>query len=335
MAADLPSLATPAIAPGPVFLFSDTSISYLFESSATDPGSSVHFVKNIANVTHVDAWTYGTNFASASFLQSTNADPATPAAQARGPAYPGFAGYTFTGQGSLELYTLYRGSLSGNALTHSKQFAVPAVFIKDVSLYFGADGETQNVRISPEKKVIVAGLQIAFDVPGYLTVAPVAYKEWNHNGLAQCGGPTNLGCANNSQSNFNSYTGTTSFNVVPRLEVGYFQPLSFTGLPLAITGVAGVTMPKGLEPISGAQVAAGGITNHSHTEITSKTQLVLDIGKVLGYKKGFADIYVGYKYWANKYGNNGAYNAYNITNGTYLTGTFESQVYCGMTLHVF
>ena len=80
-----------------------------------------------------------------------------------------FAPYNFDGHGATEFYGVYRGTLSGNALTHSKMFTFSPIFIKDISIEYGADGEFQNVAISPNKRLIVGGIQFAFDVPGFLT----------------------------------------------------------------------------------------------------------------------------------------------------------------------
>ena len=43
--------------------------------------------------------------------------------------------------------------------------------------------------LAPAKRDFVAGLQFAFDLPykGFFNVAPLAYKEINHNAFNQCG----------------------------------------------------------------------------------------------------------------------------------------------------
>jgi nucleoside-specific outer membrane channel protein Tsx len=311
-AADLPAKSTPAIstAPVPFFLFQDNTVSYRIETSATDPGSSVHFVKNIANLTHVDAYQYGTNFFSIDFLQSTNADPTAPIIQ------NAVAPYNFSGQGSLELYALYRGSLSGNAVTHSKMFSFG--FLKDISLSYGGDGESQNTEFAPNKRDIVGGIQFAFDVPGFLTVAVQAYHEWNHNGLAQAG--NQLGIPPTYNSDFNPYTGTVNFKTTPEFEVTYLQPLSFFKLPLSISGFANIVMPKGKD----------GFGNNTRTEILTANRLTLDLGDVMFHRPKLLDVFVGYKYWLNKFGNNSHFG-----DNSYTPGSYENQVFAGVALHAF
>ena len=47
----------------------------------------------------------------------------------------------------------------------------------------------KTTTLAPAKRDFVAGLQFAFDLPykGYFNVAPLAYKEINHNAFNQCG----------------------------------------------------------------------------------------------------------------------------------------------------
>jgi len=131
LAADLPVVKAPEPPPpAPFFVFQDTVLEYRLETAATEPGNSVHFPKHIANVSHVDAYQYGTNFVSVDFLKSTTADPSFPATA------------PFKGDGSAEVYGIYRGTFSGNAFTNSKMFTFGPV--KDISLGFGGDIESHN-----------------------------------------------------------------------------------------------------------------------------------------------------------------------------------------------
>ena len=61
--------------------------------------------------------------------------------------------------------------------------------LHNISFEVGADGKTENSFLAPAKRDFVAGLQFAFDLPykGYFNVAPLAYKEINHNAFDQCG----------------------------------------------------------------------------------------------------------------------------------------------------
>lgn len=299
-AADLPSTATPVVAPAPApfFLFTDNTISYRHEFEAREPGVTyspfsatalappARIQKNIAALTHVDAYEYGTNFGNVDFLSSDAADPAAPFTT------PG------SGMGAFEIYALYRGTLSGNAVTHSKQFSYG--FVKDISLGFGGDINTKDTLFAPRKRDLVIGPQISFDVPGFLTIEVNAYKEWNHN--------------------FFSSTATqyASFNVVPEFEATYLQPLDkyVGGIPLSFSGFANVVLPKGSGGV--------GAFNDTRTEFLTANRLTLDISKYVGFKTHIVDVFVGHKYWLNKFG----------VNHKTLNGAVESTFFCGAAVHV-
>ena len=55
--------------------------------------------------------------------------------------------------------------------------------LHNISFEIGADIEAENSFLAPAKRDGVAGLQFAFDLPykGFFNVAPLAYKEINHN----------------------------------------------------------------------------------------------------------------------------------------------------------
>ncbi|MBX9739570.1 MAG: hypothetical protein K2X62_05850 [Beijerinckiaceae bacterium] len=281
-AADLISKsAPPAPAPAPAFfIFADTQLSWRFETRAREPGNQRNIQKHIFAITHFDVWKYGTNFANIDFLKSNSRDPANGG-----------------GDGAFEVYGLYRGTLSGNALSGSRPFSVGP--IKDVSLSFGFDANTKNTAFAPQKRDVVGGLQVAFDVPGYLTASVHAYKEWNHCGLSAGGVAI---CNRNVE-----------FDTTAQFEIGYMQPLAFTGLPLNFSGYTNFVMPKGKDGF-GAQ---------TKTEILSSNRLTLDIGKLAFGKANMVDAFLGYKYWRNKFGNNYRTNA----------GSIENQIFFGLAWH--
>jgi len=98
------------------------------------------------------------------------------------------------------------------------------------------------------------------------------------------------------------------------------QPLDFVGIPLSFSGFTNVVMPKGRD----------GFGNNTHTEILSSNRLTLDLGKIAFNKAHVLDLFVGYKYWYDKFG-----NIANYKNPAYTPGSFESQVFAGVALHVF
>ena len=301
LAADLPVVKAPEPPPpAPFFVFQDTVLEYRLETAATEPGNSVHFPKHIANVSHVDAYQYGTNFVSVDFLKSTTADPSFPATA------------PFKGDGSAEVYGIYRGTFSGNAFTNSKMFTFGPV--KDISLGFGGDIESHNNAFAAQKRALVVGPQISFNVPGYLTFQISLYKEWNHNGIAQTGVPA----FPVTNPDFDPVNGRVSFRPTAEFELAYAQPLSFTGLPLTLSGFANVVLPKGLD----------GFGNHTRTELLTSHRLTLDVGSFWGRPK-LVDAFVGYKYWLNKFGTNAQFGQV-----SYTPGSLEHQVFFGVDFHL-
>ena len=135
-AADIITKAPP-MAPAPFFLFMDTQISYWHEFSGAEPGVGKPIQKDIVSITHFDVWKYGTNFVNIDFLKSDNHDPAAPWGGVGFPIPPGGIG-----QGALEVYALYRGTLSWNALSGSKAFSFGPV--KDIGFYYGWDLEHEE-----------------------------------------------------------------------------------------------------------------------------------------------------------------------------------------------
>lgn len=295
-AADLVTKAPPAAAPAPFFLFSDTQLSYWHEFSGAEPGVGKPIQKDIGTITHIDVWKYGSNFVNIDFLKSDNHDPSAPWG---GPGFAIPAGGI--GQGAFEVYGLYRGTLGFNELFDTKAFKIGPV--KDVAFYFGGDVNTKNTAFAPQKRNVVAGLQVQFDVPGYFNVAVNYYKEWNHNGIIPLiGFPA--GTAEN-----------VDFKGTAEIEVQYMQPLGFTGIPLRFSGFTNVVFPKGLD----------GFGNQTKTEILTDNRLTLDVGKLAMNKANWIDLFGGYRYWQNKFG--GDHDLDPTGGGT------ESTFYIGMAWH--
>lgn len=279
-AADLASMKAPPAAPtpAPFFLFEDTTVGYHFSPTASEPGVGNNIKKNVFTITHVDAWSMGTNFVNIDVLKSDSKDPAAGG-----------------GEGALEVYGIYRGTLSGNALTKSKSFSFG--IIKDVSLAYGGDFNTKNTSFASEKRLIVGGAQIAFDVPGFFTVSALAGKEWGHCGIC----------------NFPGGNVDPEFKTNVHFEAAYLQPLAFTGLPLSFSGFADVITPKGKDGF-GAQ---------TKTEILTRNQLNYDLSSMFG-RKNFLNAWVGYQYWKNKFGNDYKTNV----------GAVERSILIGLDWHV-
>lgn len=302
----------PAEAPTGFFLFTDTQISYRYQFPSANPGSQIQNAdgsfrnrdapKHILNISHADAWAYGTNFFTLDILKSGSQFPAGTTNPPGSVASPFLENY-----GNTEAYGLYRGTLSLNAILGTKAFTIPGL-IKDVSLSYGFDANAQNDPFGSKKRDVVGGLNFAVDVPaGFLNVSAHAYKEWNRNGF-------------NLQPDRDQ-----SFNTVPEFEIVYNFPLAFTGLPLSLAGFNNIVLPKG-RGIARGNLADFAFNAPRGLEFLSRTNLVLDVGKLVYDQPNRVDAFIGFQYWLNKFGN--------VETATFK-GTEEKSFLAGFAFHIF
>jgi hypothetical protein len=341
-AADLPVKAKPKVADAPFFFVIDDRVTYSWMPKGTDPGSFTvnpngsingNTAKSVYSFTHFDAWAYGTNFFTISMFKSDHNDPAGPCT-APGAIVGGGLGGGGLGScaGATEFYGLIRSTFGWNELFNTKMFSAGP--LHNISFEVGADGETENSFLAPAKRDFVAGLQFAFDLPykGYLDIAPLAYKEINHNAFTQCG------LFNNGIGVTCNIDGNTNFNTTWAVETNYYMDLGF--LPenmqfFAISGRAGWYGPKGNQN-SPLGVAAGGTA--TKTELNSEPiRLTFDASKAfMGPKYSqFVTTWVAYRYWQNKFGldHAAAPGVCTIAATGQSTNTCtESTVYAGVTV---
>lgn len=196
--------------------FSDTSIGVRNAFFVANPGGgkgSRNVNKIIANITHFDAWEYGTNFVSVDALFSNANEPA---ANSSG--------------GSTEFYAVYRAQLSPD-----KIFGISTKFgpVSAINFEIGGDAETENSAFAPNKKLFVIGPNFHFNLgQGFINIGVHMSKEWNHNGFCAdaCSKPG----------------GPVSFDWTPEFEfVWQYSLQSVTHLPLTFSGFMNVVAPKG------------------------------------------------------------------------------------------
>jgi hypothetical protein len=336
-AADMPvKVKAKPIPDLPFFSVIDDRVSYSWIPKATDPGAfsinpngSINgtTAKNLYTFTHFDAWAYGTNFFTISMLKSDHNDPASPCANA-GVLLNGAAANC---AGATEIYGLFRSTFGWNELFNTNAFSMGV--LHNVSFEIGADADSENSVESAAKRDFVAGLQFAFDLPykGYFNVAPLAYKEINHNGFDQCGlfGPGVPGVTCIADGN-------PDFKTTWAVEINYYMDFGF--LPenmqyFAISGRAGWYGPKGNEnePLG---VLGGGTS--TKTELNSEPiRLTFDASKAIWGTKysQLVTTWVAYRYWENKFGlDHNAAPGVCTVNGVSTNSCVESSVYAGVTL---
>ena len=288
-AADLPVKAKPIKAvEAPYFLVNENSLSYRYEFTATNPGAG-KTPKHVATFSHFDVWAYGTNFINIDLLKATSTT--TPSNGGGGNKFVCFGGFNLPTPcaGYTEIYGFFRSTLGWNELTHSKMFAYGP--LKNISFAYGADFNTDNTQLGSAKKSVQGGLQADFAMPynGNLSLSAFAYKEWQHDGVALLlfGGALNP-------------SGGVEFNTTWGVGANYTQPLGFlpVWLPLTYKAIVGMHGPKGFGENQAVAVGT------RKTELFTQQTLDLDTGKIFWSKPNMWSVWVGYRYWHNKFGIN-------------------------------
>jgi hypothetical protein len=350
-AADLPVKAAKPVADAPFFLVNDNQVSYSYIFSGTDPGVystnpdgtiNGKTPKQVATFTHLDVWAYGTNFFNISMYKSGQNDPASPCTNAGEITNPtaGFTTVPANCAGATEIYGFFRSTFGFNEIFNTKTFTVGP--LRDLSFLVGADANTENNYLAPAKRDVVAGLQFAFDLPykGFFNVAPLYYKETNHNAFLQCGAGWNLNipgltCLADGNTN---YRGTWAVETTYSMDLGFLPPFMQY---FSISGRAAWYGPKGPEnsPLTDLQVrdrafALGGA--QTVTEFNSEPiRLTFDASKLMWGSKysHFLDVWVAYRYWQNKFGLDHTNSTVcNVSPGVSNNSCTESSLYSGISL---
>jgi hypothetical protein len=322
VAADL-AVKAPAPAASPFFIVNDNSVSFTWTPNGTDPGVDFNghssFNKYTAEFTHFDIWGYGTNFLDLSYIKSDRNNPVFD---------------QFGATGAVEFFALWRSTLGLNQITHSKMFS--SFLFKNIELEFGGNFNTENDGVSPVLQAYVFGPKFNLNLPGDVSLAVLAYKEFNHNSYMSSASPI-------PALDVVGFSGDREFHWAPRLELDISEPLPFVPWPVTFINHTAVTFPKGTG-ISAANLAemcavgaSGGCapgTNpaaaFTKTEVRTDSRLSLDASKLWFNKPGIWDMYVGYRYWYNKFGTD--HNAPLFSQFTPGT-SIESTAYLGMTYH--
>jgi hypothetical protein len=204
------------------------------------------------NFEHYDIWQYGSNRVEIGEQQSNSQDPARS-----------------RGVGASQVYGAYFGTLSANRVLGGQPLTWGPV--QDIRLDYGAAFNTKNSSLENQKKEVLFGGSVAFDVPGTLNLGAHVVHEWNHNGIVG-----------------------KNFHYHPAAQITLYgeQPLGFTGLPLRVETIDVVETPKGRD----------GFGHETATSFFSFTALILDVGELLLHRPKKVDAFVAFQYWLNKAG---------------------------------
>ena len=350
-AADLPVKAKKPVADLPFFLLIDDRVTFSYIFTGTDPGAfslkqgggsfNGNTAKQVYSFTHFDIWGYGTNFFTISMYKSDKNDPAAPCTGATPNSTANTAtitGFNTSCAGATEFYGLFRSTFGWNEIFGTKAFSMGP--LHNISFEIGADIEGENTFLAPAKRDGVLGLQFAFDLPykGFFNVAPLAYREINHNAFDSCGvfstGVPGVTCLAD---------GNTDFHWTWAVEVNYYMDLGF--LPenmqyFSISGRAGWYGPKGDSNSPLVGVGTGVNSTASKTELNSEPiRLTFDASKAVWGAKytHFVDLWVAYRYWQNKFGldHNAEFGVCNaLLNGAVVSthSCTEQSLYAGVTV---
>lgn len=231
---------------------SDTQLRYWYGPNFREPGIHGDIAKHVVSLTHSDAYEWGENFVNIDVLKSDHLDPANNSSD-----------------GAVEVYGVYRHDLSLNKLTGGQSFAAGP--LRDVAVVAGFDLNTKNTTFDSEKRLLVAGLGVAFDVPGFWKIALLWGKEFSHNGTV--GKPV-------------------IYDSTARLETVWGLPFNLGIQSMEFEGFGVINGPKGKD----------GFYGKTKTEILAHPKLMADIGQYFD-DPGHLKVGVGYEYWRNKFGN--------------------------------
>lgn len=295
----------------PFFFVNDNRLTFAYMPTASRPASRPTTEIKVVAFTHFDAWAYGTNYLDVIYSKFDKNHPAAPCPVMGS----GCAGGT-------DLYAIARSTFGFNEIFQTKAFTWGV--LRNVSLQVGGELETDNTFLASGKRVGVVGLQFAFNLPykGFFNIAPVYYKEWNHNSFV---GPAFTGGRGPADGNV-EYSGTWA------VEMNYYMDLGFLPeyLPLSISGRGKLIGPKG----TGLDVPIASVTSRTTELWVEPIRLTLDVSKLVQGPKysHHVDVWVAYQYWMNQYGLNAKTDSSCTGPSLRQGGCNMSTVYTGVTV---
>ena len=234
---------------------SESSLAYRYGSHFTEPARPDDITKNIITLNHLRNSDTGIHFLSLEGRFSDENDPAKNSTA-----------------GAREYLAFYRYQLPAGKVLDQPISLGP---IRDLAFMVGADLTDKNTQFAPQKRALLAGPVIKFDVPGFLDVGLLSYQEQNHKGIPHTPHP-NL-----------------TFDNTWMLSATWGIPVSSGKTPAVFQGLFNRLGAKGND-----------FNNHpTAAETLLRTSLMFDISQSVGLPRKKLFIGVGYEWWQNKYGN--------------------------------
>lgn len=234
--------------------FSDLALAYRYGSGFTEPNRPKEIVKHIPTLSYLNSNRTGIHFASLEGRFSDREDPAKN-----------------TTDGAAEYLFNYRWQLpAGRVLDRPLAFGP----VRDLGVLAGIDLTHKNTLFAPRKRAWMLGPVVKLDVPGYLDIGLLYYKERNHKGIPGTPRPE------------------TEFDGTWLLNITWGIPFQAGPLPAVFQGLFNRLGDKGddfnYRPTAG--------------ETLLRTAVLFDIGQGLGLGGKRLMAGLGYEWWKNKYG---------------------------------
>lgn len=234
--------------------FSDTSLAYRYGSAFTEPARPQEITKNIVTLSHLNSGKTGIHFVSLEGRYSDSNDPAKN-----------------SNHGATEYLLNYRWQLPAANVLGQPLSSGP---VRDLAFMLGFDLTTKDTLFAPRKRAWMAGPVLKLDVPGFLDIALLYYKERNHKGIPFTPHPD------------------TEFDGTWLLNATWGIPFQIASTSAVFQGLFNRLGEKGSD--FNDQPTAG--------ETLLRTAVMLDIGPTFGLQKKSLMAGVGYEWWKNKYG---------------------------------
>jgi hypothetical protein len=174
-----------------------------------------------------------------------------------------------TGGGAQEAYVVYRHTLELSKITGG-DYKIGGI-TRDFGAEFGFDWNTKNdAGYQSKKRMFVLGPKVEFDVPGFFNASILELWESNE--------PIGL-------------SSRYEYKTHPMLSTNWGIPIGSS--PFSYEGFFLLIAPKGTNEFGGSTV----------TETNFDSEIMLDVGRVMGGPKGTFKVGFEYQYWKNKFGN--------------------------------
>jgi len=237
--------------------WSDTSIGWRYGTKFGEPFGTNDIHKNILNLTHAGGYKYGSNFFNVDLLLSDDKDPS----------------HANSEEGAQEAYVVYRNTVDiGKVVGTEYKFGI----VRGIGATFGFDWNTKtDAGYNSKKRMLVFGPTLMLDVPGFLDVSLLAFRE------------SNAPCNTFSDTCVDRYY----YDTHAALSAAWGIPIG--DLPLSFEGFALFIDSKGDDEFG----------DDTKAETNIDMQVMLDVGAVAGGVPKTFKLGLEYQYWKNKFGN--------------------------------